>query len=341
MAALSSASLIRPYPGARFFGVALVMGALLASRTAWAEPSAADRATARPLAQQGHEALKNEDYAVAADKFSRAEALVHAPTLLRDLARAQVGLGRFVEAQENYNRIIREGVTSSSSASWSKALADAKREVQELSARLPWVTISITGPAEPLVLVDGVRVGPASLGVKRPVDPGRHRIEVSAPGFSSREQRIFLVEGQSLDVDLELEPAPKEAAPAKLAVVRRKARPAEPPSSWRTPAKVVAFAVGGAGIVVGGVTGILAMNKRAELSRACTNGVCGEAQLANVDRYHTLATLSTIGFVVAGVGGAFAIVLLLTEPKEVPKTASAARWSPFAGPSGAGIRGNF
>ena len=340
MAALPAASLIRPYPGARFFGVALVIGAMLASRMAWAEPSAADRATARPLAQQGHEALKNKDYAVAADRFSRAEALVHAPTLLRDLARAQVGLGRLVEAQENYNRIIREGSTSSSSASWSKALADAKREVQELAPRLPGVTITVTGPAEPRVLLDGLRVLPASLGVKRPVDPGRHRIEVSAPGFSPREERIFLVEGQSLDVDLELEPAPKEAARVKSAVIRRKARPAEPPSSWQTSAQVVAVAVGGAGIVVGGVTGILAINKRSELSSACTNGVCGEAQLSNIDSYHKLATISTIGFVVAGVGGAFAIVLVLTEPKHVPKTARA-QWSTFAGPSGGGVRGTF
>src|SRR5688572_26951193 len=173
MAALPFASLIRPYSGARFLGAALVVGAMLLSRVTCAEPSAADRATARPLAQQGYEALENEDYAVAADRFSRAEALVHAPTLLRDLARAQVGLGRFVEAHENYNRIIREGATSSSSASWSKALADARREVRELAPRLPWVTIAIIGPADPVVLLDGLRILPAALGVKRPVDPGR------------------------------------------------------------------------------------------------------------------------------------------------------------------------
>src|SRR4051812_40044060 len=51
------------------------------------EPSAADRATARTLAQQGFEALRDKDYATAVDRYTRALAIVHAPTLLRDLAR--------------------------------------------------------------------------------------------------------------------------------------------------------------------------------------------------------------------------------------------------------------
>jgi hypothetical protein len=68
--------------------------ASLAAPAHAAEPSSADRATARTLAQQGYEALRDKQYAVAADRFSRANGLVRAPTLLRDLARAQVGLGR-------------------------------------------------------------------------------------------------------------------------------------------------------------------------------------------------------------------------------------------------------
>jgi len=46
-----------------------------------AEPSAADRATARSLADEGYTALQDKHYAEAADRFSRADALVHAPTL--------------------------------------------------------------------------------------------------------------------------------------------------------------------------------------------------------------------------------------------------------------------
>src|SRR5882757_4345778 len=77
-----------------------------------AEPTAADRATARTLAQQGYEALRDKNYTDAVDRYTRALAIVHAPTLLRDLARAEVGLGKLVDAHENYSIILREGVAA-------------------------------------------------------------------------------------------------------------------------------------------------------------------------------------------------------------------------------------
>jgi hypothetical protein len=101
----------------------------LIAPAAFAEPTAADRATARTLAQEGQHALETKNYTMAIDKFTRADALVHAPTLLLGLARAQVGATKLVEAQENYNRIIREGVAPGAPKSWSKAIDDANKEV--------------------------------------------------------------------------------------------------------------------------------------------------------------------------------------------------------------------
>src|SRR5882757_6465585 len=109
---------------------------LLSAGSAFAEPSAADRATARALAGEGYQALQTKDYTAAADRFSRADSLVHAPTLMIDWARSLVGLGKFVEAQERYEQIIREGVDAKSPKSWQKALTDATAEVAELKPRL-------------------------------------------------------------------------------------------------------------------------------------------------------------------------------------------------------------
>jgi len=81
--------------------VAICLGlvcAVLLAMPARAEPNEADRATARALALEAHKALQNKDYATAAERFGRADALVHAPTLVVDWARALQGLGRFVEA---------------------------------------------------------------------------------------------------------------------------------------------------------------------------------------------------------------------------------------------------
>ena len=66
--------------------------------------SAADRATARELGNDGQSALDKKDYATAEDRFRRAEALFHAPTLLLGYARAEVGLGKVVNASGTTNR---------------------------------------------------------------------------------------------------------------------------------------------------------------------------------------------------------------------------------------------
>ena len=79
---------------------------LTASPRAFAQASEADRATARSLAREGHDALLKKDYALAEDRFRRADQLVHAPSLVVDHARALVGLGRLVEAHERYALVL-------------------------------------------------------------------------------------------------------------------------------------------------------------------------------------------------------------------------------------------
>jgi hypothetical protein len=65
---------------------------LLAPTVVLAQPSDADRATARSLGLEGQQALKRGEYQAALDLFRRADALYHAPTLLLGIARAQAGL---------------------------------------------------------------------------------------------------------------------------------------------------------------------------------------------------------------------------------------------------------
>ena len=315
-----------------------------------AEPSSADRATARTLAQEGYVALRDNDYTTAADRFQRALALVHAPTLLRDLARAQVGLGRLVDAHETYSLIIREGVAADAPAPWVKALADAKAEIAPITPRLPWITITVTGPAHPKVTIDGAPIAEASLGVKRAADPGRHEIRALATGYYTAKKIVTLNEGESVNVAFELEDAPPDAAPkdeeesGKVSV----ATVVDPP--WRKPVTIGAFALGGAGIVLGSVTGILAMTKHNQLATDCPNGRCGPANKKALETFHTLTTLSTIGFVTGGVAAGAGVVLLLVRPQTLvqqpdsdkgePKR-SGFNWSPFVGLTGAGVEGTF
>jgi hypothetical protein len=316
--------------------------ALIAPAALGAEPTASDRATARTLAQEGQHALETKNYTMAIDKFSRADALVHAPTLLLGLARSQVGSTKLVEAQENYNRIIREGVAANAPKSWSKAVDDANKEVGAISPRIPWVTITVLGPSSPEVVIDSMPVPHASLGVRRAINPGTHKVKVSAEGYLPQEKMIVLTEGQSLQVNLELEQAPQEAPlpEKKVAAAAVDTGTSSSSGEWRRTVAYVAFGVGGASLIVGGVAGGLAIAKHSQLADACPNPeFCDPSHQAAIDTYHRLGTIADVGFIVGGIGVAAGVVLLVTQPKETATTGT--KWTPYIGLGSAGVSGVF
>src|SRR5262245_12687203 len=122
---------------------ALALALLLIPTVASAQVSDANKAAARALAQQGQDALDEKDFTTAADRFTRAGELLHAPTLALGLARAQVGLGKWVAAQETYLRLLREGVPAHAPPAFVKAMADARKEVDALAPRIPSLTVQL------------------------------------------------------------------------------------------------------------------------------------------------------------------------------------------------------
>jgi hypothetical protein len=317
--------------------------ASLAATDLLAAPSDADRAAARVLAQDGQVALDKRDYAAAADRFARADSLVHAPTLLLAHARAQIGLGRLVEAHENYARIRREGVAPGSPKPWARAYEDAAKELEAVAARLPWVVIRVSGASNSYLTLDGTPVPRAVLGIKRPVNPGKHELRVIAEGYRTVKRTFSVAEGQSatVDVDLEAEPTPEPAAPIAPP-------PAPPPPvsasgrGLRT-AGYVALGMGAAGLVVGGITGGLFLAKRSELANDCPASHCSASHEQDVARYRQLGTISTVGFVVGAVGAATGAVLLLSAPSATRETGRgpAVEWAAYVQVDGAGVRGVF
>jgi hypothetical protein len=320
-----------------------IAAGLLWLGSASAEPNAADRATARSLADEGYTALQEKHYAEAADRFSRADALVHAPTLMLDWARALVGLGQLVEAQERYELIIREGVDPKAPASWQRALTDAKSELARLKPRLSWVTIRVTGSNAASVTVDQVPVPAAALGVRRPFNPGTHQVAVTAKGYLDRFEAITLDEGQEGSVAFALQLDPEQrAAPA---VVRNTSvvdtSPTSHPTRNRAPI-YVALGVAGVGFVVGGVTGALALGKRSTLEKHCpTPDECPEEYSDTVKAYRTFGTISGAGFIVGVVGAATGVTLLLLEGKSgsTPNRGLVVR--PYVGVGTLGALGRF
>jgi hypothetical protein len=312
---------------------------LLWAGVALAEPSPADRATARSLAGEGYQALQDKDFATAADRFSRADALVHAPTLMIDWARSLVGLGKLVEAQERYEQIVREGVDAKAPKSWQRALSDANTELAELKPRLAWVTITVTGADDPHVTIDGAAVPPAAVGVRRAVNPGPRLLRVQAKGYLPQKKALDLNEGAEEAAAFALEPDPDvQAATAAKDATQPVAAPAE--ATHDHTLMYVAFGVSGAGLVFGGVTGALALGKRSDLSKACNSDhVCNLDQSGAVSSYHTLGTLSGVGFAVGIAGAGTGIALWYLNRDKPPAQGLAVH--PYLGLGSVGAVGSF
>jgi hypothetical protein len=298
----------------------------LFSTSAWAQPSDADRSTARGLATEGLAALGKKDYVTAADRLSRAEGILHAPTHLLGLARAQVGLGRWVSAQETYLRIVREGAPSGAPAPFVKAVEEAQKELDALAPRVPSLVVQVTGTTTAAVLIDGAPLPGAALGVKRPVDPGQHVVRATADGFAPAEATVMSNEGKSDSVTLDLKAAAGGTVKVPIA-------PAADPGAGRRIGGIVAISVGGALITVGAVMLALQLTQ------------CDPTNPDNITCFNENATSApqTFGIVSGvmfgtGVAAATAgIVLLATLPKAAAKAAVV----PVISPGFTGIRGSF
>ncbi len=338
----------------RAISTALLLGAglLVAPGVAFAaDPSPQDISQARDLGQQAQAALDAGNYAEAEKLWAGASNLYPAaPTLTLGLARTQAKLGKLVLARESYNKIIREhGTGATLSPAFRDALDAANAEVTAVSARIASVVITVQGASSPHVMIDGETVPPAGLGLKRPIDPGSHTVKADAPGFAPAETSFQVAEGGSADAKLELKKETAAAPATGAGAVDTGAPRATPPTTTRHTLALAAFGVGGLGLAVGAVTGILAIGKHGDLADRCPADRCPPSAQDDIDSYKTMGTISTIGFIVGGVGVAAGAVLWFTAPKESNAAKSAASgtgknalsWHPFIGAGTAGVAGRF
>jgi hypothetical protein len=146
------------------------------------------------------------------------------------------------------------------------------------------------------LLIDGRVVAERLDGLPKRLDPGNHVIRVvpDAPELAPRETTITVRSGErNRRVELGWQ-QPMQGEASSIGFV---------------PA-AVAFALGGAGIVVGATTGILALTGNSDLEERCSSvSSCPADAEEDIDRVNTLAVVSTTGFVVGGIGIATGIVL--------------------------------
>jgi len=319
----------------RRVGTLLLVGAMvLATRhVAAGEDPAIDQA--RALAQESGDLLEAGRFEEALERAVQAEELYHAPIHLLMIAEAEEALGRLTQAAETYERLVAEPLSANASPVFRQAQETGAKKLKRLLAKLPSVLIVVDGPSQSATSasIDGKPVALTGRAIR--LDPGPHAIRVEADGYAPFDDTITLPhKGGVIKLDVLLrEPSGSIAAP-----------PAERPSSKEgsyAPA-VIAFGIGGAGLVLGGITGVMFLGRMSDLNDRCPDDRCAPEDQPEIDSAGALGNVSTVGFGVGIVGVAVGVIFLATrDTSEATLSVGGATIRPWIGLQRTGIEGQF
>ena len=111
-----------------------------------------------------------------------------------------------------------------------------------------------------------------------------------------------------------------------------------------SPLVYIGFGVGGAGLIVGTVTGILSMSATSSAKEHCTGNICQPVAQDDIDSAKLLANVANIGFGAAILGTGLGIVGLVTSgggSSEPAPSTTGLKIEPLLGPRFVGARGRF
>lgn len=300
---------------------------LLATSVAAAEPTAAERETARTLLLSGREKKKNGQHKEALADFEKAHAIMHVPTTGLDLGKTQESMGLLVEARATFLESARFPPQPNEPTAFKRARDEAKGRADAITPRL--ATLTVTVPAGAKVKLDESEVSAASVGVPLKVNPGKHQIVAST---STDEKRTVVDLGEGETKSIELEVAGAVAAPSPPPPKEKR-----PATTTKTSTLVwIGGGVAAAGVVAGSVTGIMAFSAKSDVSTRCENNRCPATEDANIEQGMLYGNISTVSFIVAGIGAGILVYGLL-NPAKVEQTAARPRFiaTPF------GVAGTF
>jgi hypothetical protein len=182
--------------------LAFVVAASAFARPAHAQ-TAEDLETARALFREGKELRARGDLRGALEKLRAAHAAGHTPITGLELARTHELLRELVEAREIALDVARIRVAADETERSAAARFEAAMLAEDLRARIPDVTVHVTGVPDgvvPSVMIDGRMLAPALIGEPFKVDPGTHAVAVLTKEGATSQATVTLAERESKHV---------------------------------------------------------------------------------------------------------------------------------------------
>lgn len=303
----------------RLLPASVVVAITFAAAHAHAQGSAA---AAEALFEEGRAAMARGDYRTACAKLEGSRALDAAAGTEYNLALCYDKSGRTASAWATYLSAA-AAYKATNRPEWE---ARARDRAKALAPGLARVTIDVGAEKAARVTRDGTAVVASELGVAIPVDPGHHVIVAESEGRAPFRAEIDVAGGASETV--------------RVVLGARTAAPPPPVSSttiaptqgaWRRDVGVALGIAGGAGLVLGTVAGLVALERHNTSTRDCPeSGPCAsDVAIRASDTAHDWASVSTVGFVAGGaLLGAGLVLFFTAPPKNVGVNAGGlvARW---------------
>lgn len=286
------------------------------------------------LGHRARERFLAGDYLRALDLFRAAEDLAHSPQFVLHMARSLVQLGRWVDANEMYERVLEERLTEASAAPFHAAVQAAQSEAPLLKARIPRLILRTSG-ASGRVRAE-LDSNPIALNRVLLVDPGPHTLHVfGEQGVVS--EHVHFVAGETREVNVPYgeravhHPAlpggavpegavPEGALPGRDSPPHADALDASPQRerTGLNTASWALFLAGGAAVVSGVVTGIYAYSEGQAIRARCPEQGCPESLDARRREAEAWATVADVSWLAAGVCGIAGLSLLLVDDGDAP-----------------------
>ncbi|WP_437330979.1 hypothetical protein [Sorangium sp. So ce381] len=307
--------------------LALLCGTSLTSPLL-AQPTAADKALAEGLFQDGKRLMDEGKLQEACPKLAESQRVDPTVGTLLNLAVCHEKEGKTASAWAEFT----EASSLAASAGQQDRAQFAAKRASELEARLTRLVLDAaqatqTAPAMTITLNGKELSAAAAAGSGIPVDPGTATIEAKAPGKQPWSQRVTLDPGPSTtrvtipplaDVAVQAAkaapPAPPRPPPARPEAAR--------PEATGNPMRALGFVAGGVGIAglgVGAVFGVLTIQKAGDVEEGCSGSFrCSRADVEANESARTKAMVSNIaiGAGLACLGAGVAMVLMSPRSPE-------------------------
>ncbi len=313
----------------------LPLAAAIVAAAALSAPARADdNAAAEALFQQARTLTEQQRYGEACPKFAASYKLDKTLGTLLNLADCEEHVDHVASAWAHWGEAVELAQkTGDKRDSFAAAHRDA------LVKRLPMLRLDIPAASAALdVYRDGVKIDSAAYGVPLPSDPGAHVVSVRRGAETLVEKRVFVKEGETFALALDLVAIEKAAPPPEAAAYDL------PPSGLRTGGFVLGTVGVAALLVAGGFEiGAIVNKSAADAPDACIRKHCTPEGFATAERANAFATagqwIGISGIVVAAVG----VSLVIASPgrRATPRAAppvSVSGWL-LPGSGGLSLRG--